>query len=151
MMNKSGLLCVLLLALPLCVNAGIYKWKDAEGVTRYSDMPPSGNVPYESLQGRKATAIKAVAKPAVVGEVATEKVAEAEETPEQIHERERADEIRLKARQQNCLAARANLKTFEQGGRVIRMNADGEREYYDDAGLAQGIEKARQDIQEYCT
>ncbi|MDG1097480.1 MAG: DUF4124 domain-containing protein [Methylophilaceae bacterium] len=32
------------LATPMLVDAQIYKWKDKNGVTRYSDTPPTDNV-----------------------------------------------------------------------------------------------------------
>ena len=42
MMVRLLLLCMVLL--PAIANAEIYKWKDKDGVTRYSDVPPPSNI-----------------------------------------------------------------------------------------------------------
>ena len=55
-----------------------------------------------------------------------------------------------KVRKENCATARSNLNTFQQGGRISKMNEKGEREYYDDAGIAKNLEQAKQDVAKYC-
>ncbi len=153
-MNKLGLLLLAsLLALPVAANAEIYKWKEKDGTVRYSDTPPPSNVPHESLGGRKAVPTK----PANDAGTEAQKVANPEkadaqpkETPEQAKERLKTEEANLKIKQQNCATARANLQTFEQGGRISRMNEQGEREYFDDEALAKGAEKARKEVAEFC-
>lgn len=153
-MNKLGLvLLASILALPVVANAQIYKWKDKDGVMRYSDMPPPSNVEYESLSGKKFIPAKPTEAPATATKAPEAKdktEAKPQETPEQMAERKRIEEADAKARQQNCSAARANLKAFEQGGRVSRVDETGEREYLDDAALAKNAEQARKDIAEYC-
>lgn len=154
-MNKFALFVLaLLVALPQVASAQIYKWKDKDGTTRYSDTPPTSNVPYESLSGKKsapakpaADAVSTETRPAA--KVETPQV-EAKETPEQIQEKRRVEEENKKIRAQNCSTARANLQTFTQGGRISRMSEQGEREYLDDAALAKGAEQARKDIAEFC-
>lgn len=156
-MNKFVLLTLaLLLAVPQMANAAIYKWKDKDGVTRYSDTPPTGAVPYESLGGKKpaaprpaADAAEVEAKPATPAQ--PDKVeTKPQETPEQLKEKQRLEEEDKKIRAQNCSSARANLQTYTQGGRVSRMSEEGEREYLDDAALAKGAEQARKDIAKFC-
>lgn len=67
--------CVLCLA-PLGAAAEIYKWKDASGKMHYSDTPPTSNVPYTTLSGKKpegasaAAASATAAKPAKPAESA---------------------------------------------------------------------------------
>lgn len=154
-MNKFALFVLaLLIALPQVASAQIYKWKDKDGTTRYSDTPPTSNVPYESLSGKKSTPAKPAAdavstetRPAAKAEAPQ---VEAKETPEQIQEKRRVEEENKKIRAQNCSTARANLQTFTQGGRISRMSEQGEREYLDDAALAKGAEQARKDIAEFC-
>ncbi|PKO24593.1 MAG: DUF4124 domain-containing protein [Betaproteobacteria bacterium HGW-Betaproteobacteria-8] len=154
-MNKFALFVLaLLVALPQVASAQIYKWKDKDGTTRYSDTPPLGNVPYESLSGKKSAPAKPVAdtapaeaKPAAKPEAPQ---AEPKETPEQVQEKKRVEEENKKIRAQNCSTARANLQTYTQGGRISRMSEQGEREYLDDAALAKGAEQARKDIAEFC-
>ena len=48
------LLCSVLI-LPALAHAEIYKWKDKNGVVRYSDVPPPSNIKYESLRGKKTS------------------------------------------------------------------------------------------------
>lgn len=142
-----------ILAMPIAANAQIYKWKDKDGSVRYSDTPPPSNVQYESLGGKKNTPTQPAPAPAATKPAAevTDKVeAKPQETPEQIAERKRIEEADAKARQQNCSAARANLRAFEQGGRISQVNEAGEREYLDDAALTKNAEQARKDIAEYC-
>ena len=67
-MNKPLLAAICLGAtlggsmLSMAAQAEIYKWKDANGVIRYSDIPPPANVQTESLKSGRAPA--PVAKPA---------------------------------------------------------------------------------------
>lgn len=50
-MLRILLLSVLLV--PMLGQAEIYKWKDSDGKTRYSDVPPPSNVQQEPLYGKK--------------------------------------------------------------------------------------------------
>ena len=45
------LLCIVML--PTLATAEIYKWKDKDGVVRYSDIPPPSDVKQENLYGKK--------------------------------------------------------------------------------------------------
>lgn len=153
-MNKPGLLLLTaLLALPLSANAEIYKWKDKDGTVRYSDTPPPSNVPHQSLGVKKAiTPQPAAATSGKGGAAAKPENAEEkpQESPEQAKERQRVEEANQKIKQQNCDNAQANLKTFEQGGRISRTNEKGEREYFDDAAMAKELAKAKKEIAEFC-
>lgn len=154
-MNKLGLvLLASILAMPIAANAQIYKWKDKDGSVRYSDTPPPGNIEYQSLGGRKTTtsstpteaeAVKESPKPTEQ----SEQVAPTE-TPQQLQERQRIKEAELKLKQDNCKAAQANVRTFERGGRITRINEKGELIYFDDAEIAKNLEEARKDAAQYC-
>lgn len=50
------LLCAIILPglLPTLVSAEIYKWRDTNGVIRYSDVPPPSNVKQEPMSGKKS-------------------------------------------------------------------------------------------------
>jgi len=53
-MNKLlWMMLPVLMALPISANAEVYKWKDKDGITRYSDVPPPSNVQQESIGGKK--------------------------------------------------------------------------------------------------
>lgn len=157
-----GLSLALALA-PAVSEAEIYKWKDKNGVVRYSDIPPPSNVPHESL-GKKAskepTAVEAPA-PAAVPEGAPAPVQQTPEevTPEAEAQRQEAEAAKkkaeaadeeLKRKQENCTTARANLANMQQGGRVYKMNEKGEREYLGDADMAAGVEQAQAEVDKYC-
>lgn len=153
-MNKFAWLAfVLMLGVSQTAGAAIYKWKDKDGVTRYSDTPPAAGVPYESMGSKKSPSRPAADAPDVAAKPVQEQPQNAQtppETPEQLQEKQRAEAENKKIRAQNCSAARANLQTYTQGGRISRMSETGEREYLDDGALARGAEQARKDIAEFC-
>lgn len=146
--------------------AEIYKWKDKDGKIRYSDTPPPSNIKQEPIGKKKAVKpipstqenIKADKK------VATPPV---KDTPEPIDPADAAAEQRQrdaelekrnkeqkdkenKAREENCRTARGNLENHTQGGRIYKMNENGEREYLDDNALEAGKIEAQKQIDENC-
>ena len=52
------------LALAASADAQVYKWKDAKGVTHYSDSAPAAGVEYQKVQISSNTATAIVATPA---------------------------------------------------------------------------------------
>ena len=54
------------------------------------------------------------------------------------------------AKKQNCERARAQLRSLQSGGRVTQTNAKGEREYMNDAQIAQGIESEKKSVDSWC-
>lgn len=159
--------------LPLVANAEIYKWKDKDGVTRYSDIPPPSNIKQEPIRGKK------VPKPTgyapltpVEGDIATslnrnktsEKSKDAKESgssqddaakkraqdAEAAKVAEQQKQAELKIKQENCAAARKNLVTYTTGGRVSRIDENGEREYLGEDDLNQGKNDAQRDVDAYC-
>jgi hypothetical protein len=156
-MESRILMVLLLVLLPMSANAEIYKWKDANGVIRYSDVPPPSNVPRESIGVKKVVAPPAAPLSA---ETAAPKKAPAagreddavkrREDAEAAKNKERAKEAELKLKQQNCATAKASLQNYQQGGRIYKINEKGEREYLDDAALAKNLAQAQKDVDEYC-
>ena len=158
---------VLLTALPTLSQADIYKWKDKDGVMRYSDTPPPSNVKLEYIGNKKVTkptgkeplSVATDAQPATVtAQPSPMPPASAEETAARLRQKtaeveknnKQEKEAQAKLKAENCKAAKANLASYEQGGRIYKMNEKGEREYLDDAGLKQGAEKARVDVAKNC-
>ena len=163
------ILCVLLLALPTLSHAEIYKWKDKNGTTRYSDTPPPSNIKQEAIGNKKALkpsvtapAVPVAAQKAPAGsdaakdsppvpgsadeEAALKRQSNAEAEKNNKLEKERQDA----AKAENCKAAKSNLASYEQGGRVYKMNEKGERIYLDENDFKAGREKATQEISENC-
>jgi len=162
-MNKGGLtLLITLLALSLsapayAVKGQIYKWKEKNGTVRYSDTPPLGNVPYETLMGEKGMLLQPSAEESravpvyVPQSTAPEKTGDGGKAEEGLEkEKQLLEAANLKIRQQNCADARSRLHTFEQGGRISRMTEKGERVYYDDAAIAEGLAQAKRDVETFC-
>ena len=149
--------------------AEIYKWKDKDGKVRYSDTPPPSNIKQEPITGKKkpvtptgkaplapvdsaviapaATISKDIESPKNAEDVAAEKRQRNAETEKNVKQEKEAE---AKRKTENCLAAKANMQTYTQGGRVYKMNEKGEREYMDEKGFAQGREKAQLEINENC-
>lgn len=164
--------CVIALALPMMANAEIYKWKGKDGITRYSDTPPPTNVKVDTIskagtaKSVPSAAKKAVspegenesAKPKGFKEPAFEKEANAAKEAASIKaknaEAEKKNKLakaeQAKSDASNCLAAKANYQSYAQGGRIYKMDANGERVYMDDAGLASGKKQAQVEISKYC-
>jgi hypothetical protein len=148
------ILCALLLALPLLGNAEIYKWRDKNGSIRYSDTPPPSNIKHEAIGGKRAL------KPSVTApttdsppvprsadeEAALKRQSNAEAEKNNKLEKEKQEAVRA----ENCKAAKSNLASYEQGGRVYKMNEKGERVYLDENDFKAGREKAQQEINENC-
>ena len=56
-----------------------------------------------------------------------------------------------KAKQQNCTQARAQLATVQGGGRIVRMNDKGEREFLDDNAIAAERVKGQDSVAKWCS
>ncbi len=172
---KLRILLICAIVLPTLASAEIYKWKDKEGKTRYTDVPPPSNIKQESMYGKKipkptgkaplstvegdaaAAAIKekesdrektAGGKPSVDPaplnreEAAAKRAREAEQAKV-------ADEIK-KVKEENCKSAQANLRMHIDGGRLLKTNEKGEREYMSDADIKNGITTSQADVDKYC-
>jgi len=169
MLARLLLLC--LATLPLMANAEIYKWKDKDGVTRYSDVPPPSNIKQEPIYGKKVSKPTGQAPLAPVeGDItaATNKNKAADKAKESAASQEDAAKKRaqdaevqkiadkqkqaeLKVKQENCIAAKKNLVIYTTGGRISRINDAGEREYLGDEDLARGKADAQKDVDAYCS
>jgi len=67
---------------------------------------------------------------------------------EKKNKEEKAAQAKLKA--ENCRSAKADYRTFIQGGRIYQMNEKRERQYFDDAALNERKAKAQANMQQYC-
>ncbi len=174
MMNLRALLLCLII-LPTIASAEIYKWKDKDGTFRYSDVPPPSNVKKEALLGKKIpkptgqaplTAVEGDATSAANKQKAIDRERTAGGKPgtqlskpekdeaaakrAKDAEAEKNADAAQKQKQENCLAAKANLKTHMDGGRLARTNEKGERENLSDADIKKGIVDSQADVDKYC-
>ena len=142
--------------------AETYKWTDAEGKVHYSDQPPPANVKEPvTISPRKTSAPKTSASPAAGEKGAkeakpktyVEQEAEFRKRKVEAAEREAAEKKKTEEaaeKKQNCDLARAQLKNLQSGGRIARTNAQGEREYLNDAQMAQELERAKKTAEGWC-
>ena len=162
------MLCALLLTLPSLGNAEIYKWKDKNGTTRYSDTPPPSNIKQKTIGGKKAAkpageapsatpasapAIKDTEKdsPPVPGSAEEEAAAKRQNTAEAEKKNKQEQEAEANRKAENCKVAKARYETYKQGGRVYKINEKGEREYMGDKDLQDGKAQAQKEMDENCT
>jgi outer membrane murein-binding lipoprotein Lpp len=156
------LIVMLLGAQPLLSQAQVYKWKDKDGSIRYTDTPPPSNIQQKTIGTKKAapptdapppvdasrTPPGDGGSPAVKAEDAAAQVRQRNAEAEKLNKQEKEAEAKQKA--DNCKAARANFQTYNQGGRVYKMNENGERYYLADNDLKEGKAQAQSEINEYC-
>ena len=145
-------------------SAQLYRWVDRDGRVHYSNTPPPAGVKSRTL----AAPASAPVPPATNGEGAPDASAkDASKGPltpaeqeqafrkrqleaQKAAEKAEAERKESMAKTASCERARENLRTLESGQRVSRTNAQGEREYIDDAARARETESARQAVTDWC-
>lgn len=138
------------------VNAQVYKWKDKNGVTQYSDTPPPTVKTEELKSGIPVVKPKVEAKGAEsqTNDKAPEKMeldAKKRQRQAELDKIEQENKVaKDQEKAERCKAAQKNFKTYEQGGRIIDVNEKGERNYLSDADIAKGKAEARKIIVENC-
>lgn len=176
---KNSVFLVLMLSLVSApvMAAEVYKWTDAQGRTRYTDIPPPSNVPYVTLSGKKspqpataapeapgeftppgeppvkpAAPAKPVSSPAAPKSLADRELEEAKKKIAAAEEKKKKAEMEAeqKLRDKNCASAKSNLLQLKEGGRIYSTNEKGEREYLNDADRASKIAQAEKDVEEWC-
>ena len=154
---KRFLLLLTMLALPATAHADVYKWRDSNGAVRYSDIPPASNVPYETLHGGRKTPSTPSADVAPAPQPTNPPAPQPDDAAlrrQQQAEQEKIEQQNKDAqeqtRQQNCSTARANLQKYKVGGRIMTMDAEGQRRYLSDAEIGQGLEQAQKEVADFC-
>lgn len=152
-----------------------WAWKDDNGRTVYSDRPPPASVKADRIVRQPANA-QTVLPPANSGAPATDaaaappRPADARPAPaprsvaEQEMEfrkrqQERADAEKKAQDEQNkaaakaaeCERARGYLRALEEGQRVARTDAAGNREFLDDSQRAAEMDRTRRIVQSSCS
>ncbi len=143
-----------------------WKWRDASGAIQYSDRPPPAGVPESAILQRPyaprpvaapkpvasdADAASApVAKPAPTKAESELEAKKRKAEEEQQAKRKAEEEKNAKARADNCQRARQYQKTLNDGIRIARTNAAGEREILDDKGRAEEMQRTQEAISSNC-
>ena len=136
---KALFIVLLMLALP--AQAQMYKCVDARGKIQYTDKP---------LEGCKEAEIRG--SPPISGELRPPPQDLSKEDAdlkrrlienEQAAAKERQERVALAAR---CARLRSDLQLYTNGGRIATTNAQGEREYMDDATRERRIAALRDQL-----
>jgi hypothetical protein len=151
--------------------AAQWAWKDDNGRVVYSDRPPPSGVKSDRIVRQPSNAQTVLppgqtppdgaAKPAADGKAAPSsapKTLAEQEMEFRKRQQERADAEKKAAEEQNkasakaaeCERARGYLRAIEEGQRVARTDASGNREYLDDTQRAAEAERARKIMQSTC-
>jgi hypothetical protein len=153
-MNKIAVMVLALAACAASVQAQVYKWVDKDGKVQYSDQPPPPDAAKSALQKVISTSSSA---PAAQSDKAAEKAPDKgkefeKRRSESAEKQKKADEASKLAgqKQESCDSARAHLKNLEVGGRISKIDANGERYFLDDDQFQQEIAQAQDVIAESC-
>ncbi len=158
----------LTLALPASAQ---WKWRDKNGQTQYSDLPPPGNTPEKDILQRPtvvaaprgasapaAASAASAAPPALLIPGTTDPSLEArrkqaeQQVEQQAAEKKKAEDAKTAvAKADNCARAKTQMRTLESGVRLTRTNAKGEIEFLDDATRAAEAERTRSIIATDCS
>ena len=159
----SGLVVVFLAALCSSVSAQ-WKWRDDKGQTQYSDLPPPLGVAESNILSRPASAKARSAASAAeaASAVATAPLPPARTVDSGLEEKLRKeqqskidkaklDEQKLAMQKaDSCSRARSQMRGLDEGYRVARINAKGEREVLDDKGRAEEVRRVKDIIASDC-
>jgi hypothetical protein len=153
---KRLLVLIAALGVSCGASAQAYKWKDANGHTRYGDTPPPGvdATPIRGPAARPAPPAAPEAKKAddkadkpLSPEAAFQKRQQEREEAEQKAAKERAQADEKRA---NCAAAQGQLRNLESGVRMSTVNASGERVFLDDEARSREMQRAQKAVADFC-
>jgi len=142
-MNRLAVL-VLACALAPLASAELYKYVDKDGKTVYTDQPPPTS---DSKQLHVAPSGGAGGKSYVERDKELDKQRKAAADKEKKSEQTAAQ---AKAAEERCTQAQANYKSYEEGGRLLKYNEKGEREYMTDEEIEAARVKSKQQMDEAC-
>jgi hypothetical protein len=149
-MHKTIALLILALATSTMASAQTYKWRDTSGRIQYSDTPPPPGAK-EVQQLRKSAAGPATAPAG--GNTATDqdaafrkRLAEKQEAEAKQNKATEEEQIR----QRNCDQSKGQLAALEAGGRMVQLNAQGERIALDDDERERALADSRKAVETWC-
>jgi hypothetical protein len=132
--------------------ADVYRSTGPDGTVSYSDRPQGADAqfvfsatPRPAAAPRAAAQAPAGARPAGAANAAPEAPA----VPTLPADGPSSAELR-EQRAKNCEIARERAERYTLSRRLFRTNAAGEREYLDDAAVAEARNKAAADVQDWC-
>lgn len=115
------------------------------------DMTVSINRDKAATAQEKALADKAaMTKDANKSDSKLDAAARRAQEAEQQKKLDEAKQAGLKLQQANCKAAKINLATYTNGGRIVRTSEKGERSYLSDDDINLAKTDAQKDVEKYC-
>ena len=178
-LNNSNLLaqfvmtsCFVLVLMPTFVQGEVYKWKEKDGTVRYSDSPPPSSIKTEIIDKKHIkhtntvplkpaediAAIKAAERGAKIVKSNKEDISESDKAAQERQKKAEQDkqnkeikEAEAKQKEENCKAAKSNLETYKQGGRIAVMNEKGEKNFLGDKQILENKVKAQNEVNQYCS
>jgi hypothetical protein len=165
-----ALLAASLLSLPAEAQ---WKWRDKSGHVQYSDLPPPLGTPEQDILNRPMTAqqrrpgpisqapVSVVSTASPASSAASGALVPRTSDPDLESARKKAEAdaaAKAKAEEQriaglradNCARAKTQLTTLESGIRLVRSNANGEREFLDDKQRADETKRTKDVISTDC-
>jgi hypothetical protein len=131
------------------LGADIYRSTAPDGTVSYSDRPQGADSEFVyAATPRIARTAPGAVPTAAGGRTANAAPPEAPAIPS-LAGGPSAAELR-EQRQKNCDTAREVLDRYTLSRRLFRTNAVGDREYLDDAAVAEARAKAAADVQDWC-
>ena len=142
------------LALPA---AAQWKWRDKNGQTQYSDLPPPPGVADQDIlqrpngqSARKPLTADVPASGASAAPLLAVRASDPElearrkKVEQDADDKKKAEAAKVAAvRAENCTRAKEQMRTIDSGVRMTRTNAKGEREFLDDAARAAEAKRTR--------
>lgn len=141
------LTALFLICFSIASQGAIYKWVDKDGITQFSQFPPTG----QAAQ-RIAPAPPPAEDPATAQERLEQKLEafdERRQAEEDSHQGQAQVKEQQAQRERNCAAARHNLEILQRGRTRIRTET-GETAYLSEEQRQERLEAARRAIQEHC-
>jgi len=144
-----ALFAACLLVVSGSVASQVHMWKDAEGRTHYSDVPPP-DVSSKELD-IKVTPMPGNAQPAQRTQTEQNDAFQQRRTEREEEQAKVEEESARKAKlERQCADAERRLVALEGGQRIVRFNDKGEREFLNDEQRKEEAEQLRGLIEERC-
>ena len=152
-MNQRTVCATLLLSLlgTAAYAADVYRSTAPDGSISFSDRPQGANAQFVTATRGTSRAAPDTTPAEVVAPGAAAAAPETAAAPAPLpDEGPTAAQLRQE-RQKNCEIARERQERYTLSRRLFRTNAAGEREYLDDAAIAEARAKAAADVQDWCS
>ena len=149
---KCHFAIIMLTMFSLNAHAGLSKWVDSEGVVHYSDTVPPDVTTAKSVRnitGKDQANAPASNAPKSLAEREAE-MKKAKQEKEDASQKKAQQDAQAAAKKSNCEAARENVRSLEEGGRIVTYDANGEKSFLDDNARAQRLEEARKSVSQNC-